>query len=138
MGRPVLEDYEKPIEPDANPVIEHIDIKKTRIKYSTSPLRWFILASYGLSLASNAYVMMNFSPVSIDIADIYEVDSLVVSFNVMIFLISFIAFNFVSVAAIEKNISITFKLSAFFNVFGVWGRWIALKYTGNFYYLVGF
>ena len=56
----------------------------------------------------------------------------------MIFLISFIAFNFASVAAIEKNICNTFKVSSFFTVFGVWGRWIVIKYTGNFYYLVAF
>ena len=89
-------------------------------------------------MSSSAYVMMNFSPVSVDISKIYNVDSLVVNFNVMIFLISFIVFNFASVASIEKSISWTFKISSFFTVFGVWGRWIVIKYTGNFYYLVGF
>lgn len=89
-------------------------------------------------MSSSAYVMINFSPVSTIIADVYDVSSIVVNFNVMVFLICFILFNFASVSAIEKSISKTFKTAAFFNVVGAWGRYAILITTGNFYYLIIF
>lgn len=65
--------------------------------YRVSSFRWFILALYALSLTSTAFAMMNFSPVSKTIAEIYMVNDIVVNAAVLIFLISFIVMNFVTV-----------------------------------------
>jgi hypothetical protein len=52
---------------------------------------------YALSLTSTAFAMMNFSPVSRTIAEIYMVDDIVVNAAVLVFLIAFIVMNFVTV-----------------------------------------
>ena len=71
--------------------------KRKKYVYRVSSFRWFILMLYALSLTSTAFAMMNFSPVSKTIAEIYMVDDIVVNACVLIFLISFIVMNFVTV-----------------------------------------
>ena len=79
--------------------------------------------------------MMTFSPVSKTVGQIYKVSDLVVNFNVMVFLISFVLFNFGSVQALEHSMAKTFKLCAVSMVLGSWARWLVIEKTDNFVYL---
>ena len=80
--------------------------------------------------------MMNFSPVSKTVAEIYTVDDIVVNSAVLVFLISFIVMNFVTVSALEYSVSKTFKVCAAMITLGSWLRWVAIASTDNFYLLM--
>lgn len=110
--------------------------KRKKYVYRVSSFRWFILIIYALSLTSTAFAMMNFSPVSKTIAEIYMVDDIVVNACVLIFLIAFIVMNFVTVQALEYSVSKTFKFCAFMIILGSWVRYAAIMMTDNFYLLL--
>ena len=58
---------------------------------------------------SSAYAMMCFSPISTVTGKIYGVEDIVVNSCVMVFLISFVLLNFVTVQFIEKlGLKLTF------------------------------
>ena len=80
--------------------------------------------------------MMNFSSVSKTVSTIYNVDDIVVNSCVLIFLISFIINNFITVYALEYSVSKTLKVSAVLAIVGAWVRWVAVVSTSNFYYLM--
>jgi len=63
--------------------------------------RWVILSSFILVLTTGAWVMTTFSPISSIVAEIYGVSAVMVNSCVIVFLISFIVFNFLSVWALE-------------------------------------
>ena len=109
---------------------------KASAKYSTVKIRWFMLFQFAMSLASTTFQMMSFASISSVIASIFEVDSVVVNFNVMVYLFAFVLFNFASISAIEFSTKWTFKICAIANIVGSWGKWFALYATSNFYYLV--
>ena len=109
---------------------------KASAKYSTAKIRWFMLFQFAMSLASTTFQMMSFASISSVIASIFEVDSVVVNFNVMVYLFAFVLFNFASISAIEFSTKWTFKICAIANIVGSWGKWFALYATSNFYYLV--
>ena len=69
--------------------------------YKTTPLRWVILVCFILVLTTGAWVMVSFSPVSSIVADVYGVSAVIVNSCVVVFLLSFIVFNFMSVWALE-------------------------------------
>jgi hypothetical protein len=75
-------------------------------EYIVSWYRWVILGSYTLTLTASSFTMMSFAPVSTIVATVYQVESIVVNSCVVVFLVSFILFNFVSVFVLE-----TFGLS---------------------------
>lgn len=64
--------------------------------------RWVILATYTLALTGSSYTMMSFAPVSTIVSDVYGVSTTLVNSCVVVFLISFILFNFVAVVALEN------------------------------------
>lgn len=54
----------------------------------------------------------------------------------MVFLMSFVAFNFPSIWALENNMRVTIILCAVAMIIGTWLRFFAIKYTDNFYVLL--
>ena len=80
--------------------------------------------------------MMNFSSVSRTVSSIYHVDDIVVNSCVLLFLISFIINNFLTIYALEYSVSKTLKASAILAIIGGWVRWIAVASTDNFYMLM--
>ena len=64
--------------------------------------RWVILGTYTLALTASSFTMMTFAPISTIVSDVYGVGTTLVNSCVVVFLISFILFNFVSVWALEK------------------------------------
>ena len=70
-------------------------------EYKTTGYRWVILTCFILLLTTGAWVMTTFSPVSSIVAEVYGVSAVIVNSCVVVFLLSFIFLNFVSVWAIE-------------------------------------
>ena len=70
--------------------------------YSLSKLRWLILLEFALVLISSAYMMMTFSAISLTTAQAYSVSDILVNCCVLVFLIAFVVFNFISIQIIEK------------------------------------
>ena len=105
-------------------------------EFKVTSYRWLILAVYSLSLTSTAFGMMNFSSVSKTVAQIYDVDDIIVNSCVLIFLISFIFNNFLTVYALEYSVAKTFKVGAALAIVGAWVRWAAIVSTSNFYTLM--
>jgi hypothetical protein len=60
------------------------------------------LATYTASLTASSFTMMSFSPISSIVAEVYEVTPMIVDSCVVVFLMSFVLFNFVSVYALEN------------------------------------
>lgn len=89
-------------------------------EYIVSWYRWVILVTYTLTLTASSYTMMTFAPISTIVANVYEIDTTIVNSCVVVFLISFILFNFVSVWALENyGLSPTVSLNYFNHVFSV-------------------
>lgn len=90
-------------------------------------------------MTSNAFCMMTFSPVSKTVGTVFGVEDIIVNSCVMIFLVSFIVFNFPTVYILEKlGLSKTFRFCALGTVAGAWGRYFALSVIGEFKYLLLF
>lgn len=91
---------------------------------------------YSASMASSSVIMMNFSAVSMTVAEVYEVPVAVVNLNVMVFLIAFVIFNFPTIPALEKSMKWTFKISALLMVAGAWLRYLLIAATDNIYLMI--
>ena len=92
-----------------------------------------ILLSYALSLTSTSFAMMNFASVSKTVAVVYGVDDVVVNSLVLLFLISFVVMNFVTIVALEWSLTKTFKSVAVLTILGAWIRYFTLSASDNFY-----
>jgi MFS transporter, FLVCR family, feline leukemia virus subgroup C receptor-related protein len=96
-------------------------------------------------MLSSAWIMTTFSSVSSVVQIVYGVPGTLVNSCVVLFLISFILFNFLTVASLEKfGISITvsyiiilqFKVAAAASIIGAALRWIMLRESDHFYLLL--
>jgi hypothetical protein len=81
--------------------IGHISVNSEFADYTQTWYRWVILVTYTMVLTGSSFTMMSFSPISTIVSEVYEVDSQAVNSCVVVFLVSFIFFNFISVFALE-------------------------------------
>jgi len=70
--------------------------------YALSDKRWLILLQFALVLVSSAYMMMTFSAISLTTSYAFGVSDIIVNSCVLVFLIAFVVFNFISITVIEK------------------------------------
>ena len=76
--------------------------------------------------------MMSFASVSKTVANIYNVGDEIVNLCVLLFLISFVLMNFITVKALEYSINSTFKICSLLAIAGAWTRYVILEYTDSF------
>ena len=79
-------------------------------------------------LVTQAMIMTNFSAVADTVADAFEVSATLVNLCVVVFFISAVAFTFVSVPAIEKNMAIVLRIGGIMTVLGAWLRYFATDF----------
>ena len=81
--------------------------------------------------------MTSFSPISSIVAESFGVSAILVNSGVVVFLLSFILFNFAAVSAIERlGTSVTFRVCAVFTIAGVWLRFWLLQEFESFQLLM--
>lgn len=75
--------------------------------------------------------MVAFTAISGTVAEAFDVDESIVNYNVMVFFISFMVFNFFAMYALEwkkgSGVTYAFKASAVSIIIGAWGKYFAVK-----------
>lgn len=105
--------------------------------YELTPYRWILLTSFSCAVTASSFVMMTFVPGAGITAVVYDVPPIYVNSCVVLFLVSFIVFNFASISALENlGLAKTFQICAIGQILGVWLRWVTLASFGNFYLLL--
>lgn len=105
--------------------------------YELTPYRWILLTSFSCAVTASSFIMMTFVPGAGITAVVYDVPPIYVNSCVVLFLVSFIVFNFASISALENlGLAKTFQICAIGQILGVWLRWVTLASFGNFYLLL--
>ena len=83
--------------------------------YELTPYRWILLTSFSCAVTASSFVMMTFVPGAGITAVVYDVPPIYVNSCVVLFLVSFIVFNFASISALEnlglaKTVSTSYPL----------------------------
>lgn len=112
--------------------------------YTVESWRWVNLACYCGSMVGTATIKYGFSPIALTVSTVYDVQTLTVNFGVICFFIGYIVANFPSIYFLNKGskpgegIYWSMKICSFVQVCCVWGRYLALLLTDNFYVLMIF
>ena len=87
-----------------------------------------MLFVYVLTIIAGCFVQNSFSPIAAVVAEIYEVDKIVVNTFVSLYFITLVCFSFPAVTFLEKfGLQITFKMCGTIIVSGSWLRYLSLS-----------
>ena len=69
--------------------------------------------------------MTNFSAIADTVAEAYDISQTTVNLCVVVFFISAVAFTFLTVPIIEKNMAMVLRVGGLITVIGAWCRYLA-------------
>ena len=95
-------------------------------------------------MLSTATIKYGFAPIALDVSEIYEINILFVNMCVIVYFIAYLVANYPSIYLLDmgdeqgKGVYYCLKIATFVQLCAAWGRFLAIKYTDNFYILLGF
>eukprot|EP00347_Sterkiella_histriomuscorum_P012556 403368114 len=97
----------------------------TQIQYQLHPLRWWLQIFFTTALLSNGFIMVGFSPVSSNIAAIYNCQQIIVDLQCLLFLIMFIPANFLVIKVLDLyGLRACLLIGSVMTISGCWLRQI--------------